>query len=321
MEVRVFVPTHPDLRACLGQTRAVLYEREIDYAATQHRVMSGLVDEMPRDARLLFIEMTRRGLAGHPRFADLPQTQKDLYRISHTGSTDPHLPSDTFRYMFGFRKGDARFVVWNLMGGEEDPPIPMAHVDGVILSGSETMVTEVSACRESSRKTGKVDAFLRQARRCAVPVLGVCFSHQWIAHTSGGNVNWLAPAGEKTCEVGSSPLEFTPAVSGDLLFDGLRNLWVQAYHYQGVMGVPQGAITLASNRLTPYQALRYQDLPWWTLQGHPELTGVFGDVAKTIHDLPSEDEIIHETHGLRELLFPRFLGLVSDHQVKWHNPR
>jgi GMP synthase (glutamine-hydrolysing) len=88
----------------------------------------------------------------------------------------------------------------------------------------------------------------------SVPVLGVCFGHQLLAHALGGAVE-RHPRGP---EVGTVGVELTGAGRRDPLFAGLDSpLAVQASHEDHVAVAPPGAVILALNEHDPVQAFAH----------------------------------------------------------------
>lgn len=81
---------------------------------------------------------------------------------------------------------------------------------GVIVTGSGAMVTEREAWSERSAD------WLHGAAHAGVPLLGICYGHQLIAHALGGEVG-DNPRGR---EMGTFEIETTGAAEADPLFAG-----------------------------------------------------------------------------------------------------
>jgi GMP synthase (glutamine-hydrolysing) len=142
---------------------------------------------------------------------------------------------------------------------DEGCPLPdPAGIAGVVISGSPAMVTDRHAWAE------------RTARWVAgtngqVPVLGVCFGHQLVAHALGGRV---APLPARS-EYGTIAVQTTPAADADPIFQGIAGTFAaQAAHSQTVAELPPGATLLAENSFG-VQAARMSETVWG-LQFHPE---------------------------------------------------
>src|SRR3546814_17012152 len=115
------------------------------------------------------------------------------------------------------------------------------------------MVTER---RDGSEATA---AWLREAAHAGVPVFGICYGHQLLAHALGGEVG-DNPNGRK---MGTVAVELLPAAADDPLFAGLPDRFLaQATHQQRVLRAPAGAPVLARSDAADRPAL-----PWGAAGG------------------------------------------------------
>lgn len=141
-----------------------------------------------------------------------------------------------------------------------EPLPPLVQVTGVVITGSGDMVTERAEWMERSA------AWLREAIKGAIPVLGICFGHQLLAHTLGGRVD-NNPLG---IEVGTTEIRLTPAAEKDPLFSSLPERFpAQLTHTQSVLTLPTGALRLAASEMDPNQAFAWGGNAWG-IQFHPE---------------------------------------------------
>lgn len=135
-------------------------------------------------------------------------------------------------------------------------------VAGVLVSGSAAMVTDQ---RDWSERCADR---LRAAVAQGVPVFGICYGHQLLAHALGGEVG-DNPRGR---EMGSRPIQCTPAASTDPLFRDLPpSLLVHTTHLQTVLTPPPDAALLARSALDDCQAFRFGEHAWG-VQFHPEFS-------------------------------------------------
>jgi len=137
---------------------------------------------------------------------------------------------------------------------------PPAQVDAAVITGSGAMVSE--RLDWSERTAG----WLRDAAGAGLPLLGVCYGHQLLAHAFGGRVDYN-PRGR---EIGTVEIERLAAANDDALF-GTAPMRFRAHatHLQTVLEAPPGAVVLARSALDEAQAIRFAPRVWG-LQFHPE---------------------------------------------------
>ena len=91
-------------------------------------------------------------------------------------------------------------------------------------------------------------AWLRDAAHAGVPLFGICYGHQLLAHALGGEVG-DNPNGR---EMGTIDLELHPHAADDPLFAGLPMQFpAQATHLQSVLRARQARRCWRSRRRTP----------------------------------------------------------------------
>ena len=111
-------------------------------------------------------------------------------------------------------------------------------------------------------------AWLRDAAQAGMPLFGICYGHQLLAHALGGEVG-DNPAGR---EMGTIGLELHPHAEHDPLFAGLpAQFAAQATHLQTVLRAPEGATVLARSSQDDCHAFRWGDRAWG-VQFHPEFS-------------------------------------------------
>ncbi len=153
-----------------------------------------------------------------------------------------------------------RFDIVPAHQGAKPPGKPRAY-DAILTTGSPHSVTQLQPWMERT-----ADYLLDAAER-GVPVLGVCFGHQLLAHAYGGRVarNHLGR------EMGTVEVRLTEAGRADPLFEGLpERFTVQATHEDIVDSLPRGARVLAGNANTAVQAVAFRNNVRG-VQFHPEL--------------------------------------------------
>jgi GMP synthase (glutamine-hydrolysing) len=187
--------------------------------------------------------------------------------ILKVGSTHPHIAAEL-----------QDFEHW-IQAGLQDPALPVTVIDpregqalpaqadiaGVVVTGSHSMVSDQEPWSEATA------AWLRDTVAADVPVLGICYGHQLLAHALGGEVGYH-PGG---IELGTVPVTLSEAAQHDPLFAGLPpHFEAQAAHRQSVRRLPEGATLLAGNHFEPHHAFRAGPRAWG-VQFHPE----FGEAA------------------------------------------
>lgn len=134
---------------------------------------------------------------------------------------------------------------------------------GIVVTGSPSMVSTREAWSEQTA------AWLAQAVRAGVPVLGVCYGHQLLAHALGGLVG-PNPAGR---QIGTVSAQRLGAAGEDPLLGHLPATFdVQASHSEAVLELPPGAQRLATSPKDGNFAIRFAENAWG-VQFHPEFTG------------------------------------------------
>ncbi|MDQ9171146.1 glutamine amidotransferase [Oxalobacteraceae bacterium R-40] len=138
----------------------------------------------------------------------------------------------------------------------------MDKVAGVVVTGSRSMVTDREPWSEASA------LWLRHLVENDVPVLGICYGHQLLAHAMGGDVEYHSHG----IEIGTVTVKCTEFAVTDELFQGLpAEIQVHAVHRQSVRRLPPNAVLLAGNEFEPHHAYRIGRSAWG-VQFHPEFS-------------------------------------------------
>ena len=133
-------------------------------------------------------------------------------------------------------------------------------ISGVIITGSDALISQKLKWSEACAK------WIRNTLPTGLPILGICYGHQLIAHALGGNVG-KNPNGP---ELGSVHIKLLPEAMRDPLFKGAhRSLYLQSAHFETVTELPVGARVLAQNESGEVEALKYASA-CWGIQFHPE---------------------------------------------------
>lgn len=167
------------------------------------------------------------------------------------------------RVAAGLRDDDVVVIDVAGLDGSGGDELPVSEgFSGAIVTGSGAMVTDQLPWSEA---TG---AWLRDAAHAGLPLLGICYGHQLLAHALGGQVGYN-PAGR---EMGTVDIKLDAAASDDALFAGLPSRFpVQATHMQTVLALPDGARRLATSQQDAASAFRWGRRAWG-VQFHPEFS-------------------------------------------------
>jgi len=138
----------------------------------------------------------------------------------------------------------------------------LENLGGIVITGSPSMV---SARLDWSERTAN---WLRQAVQIDLPVLGVCYGHQLLAHALGGRVG-PNPAGR---QIGTVTTQLINHHKDDPLLGHLPDTFpAQTSHSEVVLELPPGAERLATSPLDNNFAIRFAQKVWG-VQFHPEFS-------------------------------------------------
>lgn len=207
------------------------------------------------------------------------------------------------------REFDGEVSVYKVSDGAFPPSVSSSawEFDAVVISGSQTSVYE------DRDWIHRLTEWVRSVYEADVPLLGICWGHQFIAQALGGRVVDMMDY-----ELGYESIVRT---GPDPLFEGIPKEFVSfETHSDRVAVVPPGATTLARNDVG-VQAFRLGSA--YGIQFHPEYdrqTAVWVTEGK---DLPAEridavldgitDEAV-EAARVSKRLFDNFRSIVDGHQ-------
>lgn len=162
-------------------------------------------------------------------------------------------------------------------------PKKLDGVAAIVITGSPAMVTDRQPWSEAVARWLQFEIAEQHAH---VPVLGICYGHQLVAHAFGGRVDYN-PRGR---EIGTVHVSAAPQAAQDPLFSGLVFPFAaQVTHMQSAVELPPGAVHLASSAQEPHQAYRFGD-NIWGVQFHPEFSA---DIMRAYIDVLA-DRLVRE---------------------------
>ena len=198
--------------------------------------------------------------------------------ILKTGALPRAVTAQCGRYEQAFFNvlGPARCVVVDA----RKESLPEPDWAGIIVTGSP------ASANDPDPWVTRSEDFLKRAADQSVPIYGICFGHQHVAHAFGGTIE-KNPHG---WELGTAMVTLTPDGQRDALFSTVpESFLAQQSHGEIVTVLPPGATALAKNESCPYQAFSLERHIWGT-QFHPEFTPAImvGLIALLAAVLPPE---------------------------------
>jgi GMP synthase (glutamine-hydrolysing) len=167
-----------------------------------------------------------------------------------------------FERWFAAGIGTERFHYETVAVADDDRLPPDSALDeyaGVVVTGSPAMVSHRN---DWSEATAAWLAAVMDADR--LPVLGVCYGHQLMAHALGGEVG-PNPNGRR---MGTRQLT-VEAADDELLATLAPGADVHVTHLESVIQPPSAARVLGSTEGDPFHALHFGGRNW-SVQFHPE---------------------------------------------------
>ena len=271
--------------------------------------------EIPPEKYILFVDMANPGSMSNPKIKliDTKRLSKVYEAETGDGDINQDFTSANMRHCFGFKAGDPRFVT--VKPFIQDMPTNLEDCVGIILSGSETNITD-EVIPERIAMTDKVVKFISYAKELGIPMFGICFGSQLLNSVFRAKVDWIRDVENndfteetglvllKKTELGSragSPLEQLP-----------NEFYVHANHKQEVLrdSMPDNLEVLASSDTSQVQIVKLKDSDVvWAIQNHIECGDTRADVIDDMYGIAKNDPMLFqgESSKARRVLCPHFL--------------
>jgi GMP synthase-like glutamine amidotransferase len=156
--------------------------------------------------------------------------------------------------------GASRVFQPGLVSGAGPGPDTGYETEGIVLLGSAASVYD------SRDWLPPLAAWLRPLLRGEprLPLLGICFGHQLIAHMASGRVDWVDADRSKVLGIEPSFL------AGGRLLPGEHGLRVVVSHREEVKERPAGYRITAVRDSASIDGIEHEELPIFSFQFHPE---------------------------------------------------
>ncbi len=131
--------------------------------------------------------------------------------------------------------------------------------DALVIFGSGASVYEGLPWQDS------LNAWLLERIREGLPILGICYGHQLLAHLLGGTVEFIKAdrykfKGLRTVQFSKRGFWGEAGTSGRFIVS----------HAEAVTTLPQDTEIVASSDVCKVEAFAHKHLPIWGIQAHPE---------------------------------------------------
>lgn len=136
------------------------------------------------------------------------------------------------------------------------------NLSGIVITGAPAMVSDR---QDWSERTAE---WLAKVVPTGIPILGVCYGHQLLAHALGGRAG-PNPNGR---QIGTVTAQLVDNKQNDLLIGYLPVKFpAQTSHSEVILELPTGAERLATSPLDKNFAIRFTENVWG-VQFHPEFS-------------------------------------------------
>ena len=112
-----------------------------------------------------------------------------------------------------------------------------------------------------------------------MPVLGICFGHQFIVHSFGGEVAFYCDP-----PINTKAIRKVDITQNFWNFEQGESLYLPYAHEQIVTKIPDELESLATCANFKYEMIRHKELPIYGVQAHPESSLKFMEEIRSMTD-------------------------------------
>ena len=167
--------------------------------------------------------------------------------------------------------------------------IELKNTRGIILMGSAASVNDQYEWMKDIEKV------IFKAIEKQLPILGICFGHQFLAHLFGGKVDYLWDTTKKR------GIRKVQTLENNLLVEPQDDFLVYS-HQEGVTISPKDFEVSATSEMVKIEGMVHKELPIWSFQPHIESSRAFA----TRIGVNSKD--FEKTRSYSSLLLESFLN-------------
>ena len=140
--------------------------------------------------------------------------------------------------------------------------IELKNTRGIILMGSAASVNDQYEWMKDIEKV------IFKAIEKQLPILGICFGHQFLAHLFGGKVDYLWDTTKKR------GIRKVQTLENNLLVEPQDDFLVYS-HQEGVTISPKDFEVSATSEMVKIEGMVHKELPIWSFQPHIESSRAF----------------------------------------------
>ena len=215
--------------------------------------------------------------------------------------------NECFNTLVSYAPLPAQYHLPAMQGMRSLEEIDLDQVAAVVIFGSGSSVLDKIEWQTGLRH------WLERAMAKNLPIAGLCYGHQLVAHIAGAQVDFIHPDRRK--EVGWREVTITETRAQGL---DKRTGPVVVSHREHIVTCPDGWKIIGSSKRFPIEAIAHKNAPFLGVQGHPEAVPAFlrNQSINIVIDHNNTNDISHDPSAV---LASEDLQLISQQhlQMTW----